>query len=735
MKYTKNYKFKKPEPYDTRNINDINDSFDLVDAKLKETQDNNENLKATFEQLTINAGESNAEIVAARRDKFNNKTYNSVPDRLDAVSSLMAQTAKELNQTKVDQTVYEAGLGNLASGTPLFATSVTEMSDTTKLYCNMTDGYIYYYTGSMWKSTEKMYQSDGIEDGAVTNKKIAIEAIYPSRINFTGNFVSVYKFEQGGIASTGNNNESNTRIRTSFSEKVPTGTKIRIKNDSYTFCPYLYDIMLTEFSDHTITSPHVSTPNTWLTNYTVAEDCYLRLSIRKSDNSDISPTVNITDIIVVENADEKPITLLKQVPTDEIGELTRKTIRKKNAYVHISFDDVEFCFTNLTTNKSIYRSIFEEPFFKKLKEYHDKYGAVFSLYVYANKLTGLDSKFAGEFLQNSSWLKIGYHSFSGENADTVSASTAISNWNTFINSVYTITGGLNSIDRIPRLHGFGGNLSALKAIKSSNCGAIGFLSTDDTRKAYYLTTEQCNYLQAHDKLIDYENGLVFLSTDFRLDWFYNGFTSDYVYDAPTHDNPYNELVYRYNLSSNADKFESMIVFTHEWRVYDGVAINSTISYVEQVCQFTRDYCFDFDFPQNRVNCGINDLLLGVAENHAKQKIEFVIDTWELGSIDGSGKDSESSIRIRSGFIHFSKNSSINVKVPNGYKCNVVKYTANRSDASCYVSATGWQSNSVNIIDAEKHYYRVVIGKIDDSEVDISVAELFGFYALTKMICI
>lgn len=91
MKYTKNYNFKKPEPYDTRNINDINDSFDLVDAKLKETQDKNVNLDETFKQLIIDKGNSNAEIVASRRDKINNKTHNSLPDRLDSVSSQLAQ--------------------------------------------------------------------------------------------------------------------------------------------------------------------------------------------------------------------------------------------------------------------------------------------------------------------------------------------------------------------------------------------------------------------------------------------------------------------------------------------------------------------------------------------------------------------------------------------------------------------------------------------------------------------
>lgn len=43
MKYTTNYNFKKPELTDSVNIGDINDSFDLIDGKLKETQSDAKN--------------------------------------------------------------------------------------------------------------------------------------------------------------------------------------------------------------------------------------------------------------------------------------------------------------------------------------------------------------------------------------------------------------------------------------------------------------------------------------------------------------------------------------------------------------------------------------------------------------------------------------------------------------------------------------------------------------------
>ena len=48
--------------------------------------------------------------------------------------------------------------------------------------------------------------------------------------------------------------------------------------------------------------------------------------------------------------------------------------------IHISFDDVASCISNLSKNS--YASLFDEPFFGWLKNLHDTYGAKFSLYIY-----------------------------------------------------------------------------------------------------------------------------------------------------------------------------------------------------------------------------------------------------------------------------------------------------------------------------------------------------------------
>lgn len=106
MKFTKWFNFKKPEPLDTVNINDLNYSFDMIDEKLKETEEENKNLSSTFKELIINAGNSNAEIVDARVDKSGSR-FEKLGDRLDNFDSHLAEKAKqvdlEIERARIDE--------------------------------------------------------------------------------------------------------------------------------------------------------------------------------------------------------------------------------------------------------------------------------------------------------------------------------------------------------------------------------------------------------------------------------------------------------------------------------------------------------------------------------------------------------------------------------------------------------------------------------------------------------
>lgn len=62
-------------------------------------------------------------------------------------------------------------VARISSGTPLFASTITEMTDTTKNYVNTTDGYLYIYSSGNWTKTTLQYQSTGINDGSITLNK------------------------------------------------------------------------------------------------------------------------------------------------------------------------------------------------------------------------------------------------------------------------------------------------------------------------------------------------------------------------------------------------------------------------------------------------------------------------------------------------------------------------------------------------------------------------------------
>ena len=279
---------------------------------------------------------------------------------------------------------------------------------------------------------------------------------------------------------------------------------------------------------------------------------------------------------------------------------TDSPIASQAEFMHISFDDVTYCFQNLKNKAATYTSLYDEPFFAWLKGLNEQYGAKFSLYVYNDSISEVSNKFAAEFLAAKDWLKIGLHASNGSHQFTSATYEQGKNaWNSFVDNVVRITGSYLNIDRIPRLHTFAGSLEALRGMRDANCGALGFLSADDSRLSYYFDTELMQYMYSNDHVTDYENGLVFLTTDLRTDWFKPDFSSAHTYNNPTEDNVYDELVARYTNASYANSISSYILFGHEWQFYTGSSLNSNKAWFEDACRFADEYDIDFDFAQNR----------------------------------------------------------------------------------------------------------------------------------------
>lgn len=115
----------------------------------------------------------------------------------------------------------------LASGSPLVANSISEMTDQTRVYVNITDGNWYYYNDTEWVSGG-VYQSTEIGKNSVSLEKLTSD--------ISSNIASYSKldgiFESGVYWQVNNLSTYEKRNNSSFHTKtfnVTMGDKIRIK--------------------------------------------------------------------------------------------------------------------------------------------------------------------------------------------------------------------------------------------------------------------------------------------------------------------------------------------------------------------------------------------------------------------------------------------------------------------------------------------------------------------------
>jgi hypothetical protein len=492
----------------------------------------------------------------------------------------------------IEQGIYEAHerISNLAL-TPGGTTGDAELADIRvgadgKSYDNAGDAVRTQVATLGAKIDEVSGQlSSEIEDLSVNLKTMRFDAEYVER----------YEMVQGAIDLEGTPNSLTNRVRSKKAIFLPIGTKIKALNSNYMF-------NVTYYSSETMSKSYcLGTPNTWMGEYTTDKECYVALVIKKADNTDFTPnSIVLNEILTIGESE------YIQIQKENISDSVMNELRSTNNFCHLSFDDVTTCVNNLQTNESVYNSIFDEPFLAKLKELHDKYGSVFSLYCYDEiAWDNLTNKFFDEFSKNSNWLKIGFHL--GRNT-SVENGLSQEDYNNFVGNLCRVC-GINTLDRLPRLNGFQGTLSNIQGLRNANGGIIGLLSTDDSRNPYYMSEAQKNHLSTKGKLIDLQNGLVIFPTIMRLDWFVGGFSSDYEYQTPIKSTPYEELKYRYGMSENANRYRDLVIFVHEWQVYSANGINNNFSLVESACKFANDYGYAFDFPMNRTE-DFTSLVLG-----------------------------------------------------------------------------------------------------------------------------
>lgn len=283
--------------------------------------------------------------------------------------------------------------------------------------------------------------------------------------------------------------------------------------------------------------------------------------------------------------------------------------------IHFSFDDTISSLRDLTEKKDSYSSVFQQPFFKVLKELHDTYGAVFSCYCFNQILNSVDNSlvdfsledvtdiYAEEFTANSHWLRFGFHSVNGSmnHGSSTTAEVTKEAYNYFITNIVRITGSVKCIDLVVRLQNFAGSKENCQVLRDSPCGIIGFLAGDYaeagktlpisfdnyTVSGYYLNKPATTFLAHHGRYFDNEEQLYFYPSCLRLD----NITSANV---PTYMDYFN-TVDSYGRSSN------LIMYCHENQMFKNGSCNADYKKrMSAVCDWGITNGYSFTFPMNKI---------------------------------------------------------------------------------------------------------------------------------------
>ncbi|WYP26030.1 hypothetical protein NSQ54_17140 [Alkalihalobacillus sp. FSL W8-0930] len=254
------------------------------------------------------------------------------------------------------------------------------------------------------------------------------------------------------------------------------------------------------------------------------------------------------------------------------------------SFMHISTDDMITMFEDLARYASSYTSMFDQPILSFLRDMHLQYGMVHSGYVFYESedqsfdLTQVPETFASEFQENAHWLRWGFHA---ENVRSRYESTtydqAKNDYEKVLRELSRITGGAAAIDRVVRTHFYEGNAEAVSAFKDhSEHGVTGLLSSEDDRRSYDLSAEQCDELRRDGRIRDRTRGLTIYRTDMRL---------EHVPDVES----------QLKLVQATEK--ELIIFTHEKYLFT----EEMKEKIRLCCEFAVGNSYRFGFPMDEID--------------------------------------------------------------------------------------------------------------------------------------
>ena len=208
------------------------------------------------------------------------------------------------------------------SGTPIGVNGIEQMVDFSKIYVNSEDGYWYYYDTELsnWRQGGK-YISNIDTVNEIGN--------FLTQISRLKNFHNLVEddWEQGGISYQNNEVDANNRIRSRYIELFGTNTfTISLNSGFQAFIAY-YDLNnnMLSYTDWYYNA---------LRNFSVNSAVKIRIVLRKSDGTDITPSdySNLTlyyDNISVKNILKTP---LKDINNTDYSLLSDEIFRNNELF-------------------------------------------------------------------------------------------------------------------------------------------------------------------------------------------------------------------------------------------------------------------------------------------------------------------------------------------------------------------------------------------------------------------
>ena len=261
----------------------VNDYFDNLD--VQEEINNKLDEMAEDGELTT--------LIKNYVDPIYEEFETNINNSMDAFETTVNSTIDTMNN-KVDSAV---------SGSPLVASSTSEMLDTTRVYVNTTDGKWYYYDGDSWEiggtyqATVENYDTTLTVNNHTPNSRTIGDKIndnvYTNNLFDKNNYVNNYYINGSGVLVS--------------DDRYFISNIIKLKNGD-TVYPYSWvvsgDVPFRPFPIFRVSI--VSALGEWISNvspspnqyYTATSDCYVKLIFTKTDGS-ISQTSDIENYVTI----------------------------------------------------------------------------------------------------------------------------------------------------------------------------------------------------------------------------------------------------------------------------------------------------------------------------------------------------------------------------------------------------------------------------------------------------